>query len=327
MGITAIQDEDSYPVVKRAVWSDLRVSFFPPQWGAKELRLEFPSHRIVVYWFIMQGISLDVIRKKRVEDVCISCHSFFIKIPVKCGDFSMISPVNGHDALNHLMEWSFFGMVGIWPWAFLGPKSECLGVIINGTAKLIWIYKLDHKLAKHGIDVIGYATHIWAFSEARLKKSQWHWDPEGNLYEIYLSFFGHPFSRSLSQDVTKMGGRLQMLQAHHHVSGPACSVRAQIWPLKRDYPRHCKLFKHPCGEGMFTSLPDDLGKLCASWPTHFEKNPVVTHQLFELYRLPNPENAPRKLSPEILGSSPTSPIIPLPTCNWWSTPSHHRAPF
>jgi len=64
------------------------------------------------------------------------------------------------------------------------------------------------------------------------------------------------------------------------------------------------------------SLPDDLGKLCASWPTHFEKNPVVTHQLFELYRLPNPENAPRKLSPEILEAPPTSPIIPLPTCNW-----------
>ena len=71
-------------------------------------------------------------------------------------------------------------------------------------------------------------------------------------------------------------------------------------------------------------LPD-LGKLCASWPPHF-LNPVVTHQL-ENYRLPNPENAPRKLSPEVLKAPPTSPIIPLPTCNWWSTPSHHRAPF
>ena len=53
-----------------------------------------------------------------------------------------------------------------------------------------------------------------------------------------------------------------MLQAHHHVSGPACSVRAQIWPLfLGDYPRHLQLLgpwsrpqmmQNHRGEGMFT---------------------------------------------------------------------------
>lgn len=92
-----------------------------------------------------------------------------------------------------------------------------------------------------------------------------------------------------------------------------------------DYPRHgscwvldhaLKWFKHPSGEGMFT-WPGEAVCFLAS----FFKNPVVTHQLFENYRLPNPENASRKLSPEVLKAPPISPIIPLPTCNWWSTPS------
>ena len=178
---------------------------------------------------------------------------------------------------------------------------------------------------------MGYTTHIWAFSEARwifpMALRSW-----GKSLRDLLVLFWTPLQQILvsrcykngwpSPDVTStspcLWASLQRsgsnLAAFFRGLSQAFAVAGSLITASNDA-------KPPWWRNVYLTW----GSCVLPGPLIF-LNPVVTHQL-ENYRLPNPENAPRKLSPEVLKAPPTSPIIPLPTCNWWSTPSHHRAPF